>query len=136
MTLRIRSATACWLKPRCSRARCNGDLSIARSPTPSRSGDRTTALAARHSANQLPRPSAVLDARRLRLARRSRESLRRRHFGTVGYSAPPTSEGTALDDRRAWIERHAEQLHRLLDNPAICAEVLEHLTDHHERKRR
>jgi len=45
------------------------------------------------------------------------------------------SERIALDDRRAWIERNAEQLRRLLDNPAVCAEVLEHLTDQQERKR-
>jgi hypothetical protein len=41
-----------------------------------------------------------------------------------------------LDDRRAWIERNAGQLRRLLDDPAIRAEVLEHLTDPQERKRR
>lgn len=39
-----------------------------------------------------------------------------------------------MDDRRAWIERNAERLRRSLDNPAIGAEVLEHLTGHQERK--
>jgi hypothetical protein len=41
-----------------------------------------------------------------------------------------------LDDRRAWIERNAERLRRSLDDPAIRAEVLEHLVDDQERKRR
>ena len=57
-------------------------------------------------------------------------------MGRSAVRLPPTSERTALDDRRAWIERNAEQLRRSLDNPAICAEVLEHLTNHQERKRR
>lgn len=41
-----------------------------------------------------------------------------------------------MDDRRAWIERNAERLRRSLDDPAIRAEVLEHLVDDQERKRR
>lgn len=41
-----------------------------------------------------------------------------------------------MDDRRAWIEHNAERLRYLLDDPAIRAEVLEHLLGDQERKRR